>query len=53
MNILSYILWNPSLEAFSIGPFSIRWYSLMQHPLVLADVAHRTGTGLSDGALAV
>ena len=29
MNILSYILWNPSLEAFSIGPFSIRWYSLM------------------------
>ena len=29
MNILSYILWNPSLEAFSIGPFNIRWYSLM------------------------
>ena len=29
MNILSYILWNPSLDAFSIGPFSIRWYSLM------------------------
>ena len=28
MNILSYILWNPSLEAFSIGSFSFRWYSL-------------------------
>ena len=29
MNILSYITWNPSLEVFSIGAFSIRWYSLM------------------------
>ena len=29
MNILSYITWNPSLDAFSIGSFSIRWYSLM------------------------
>ena len=28
-NILLYILWNPDLEAFSFGPFSIRWYSLM------------------------
>ena len=26
--LLSYILWNPSLEAFSIGPFAVRWYSL-------------------------
>ena len=25
---LLYIVWNPSLEAFSIGPWSIRWYSL-------------------------
>ena len=29
MNILSYILWNPSLEVFSIGSYSMRWYSLM------------------------
>ena len=26
---LLFITWNPSLEAFSFGPFSIRWYSLM------------------------
>jgi prolipoprotein diacylglyceryl transferase len=26
--LLAYILWNPSLEAFSLGPFSVRWYSL-------------------------
>jgi len=25
---LLYILWNPSLEAFSIGPMTFRWYSL-------------------------
>ena len=29
METLAYITWNPSLDAFSIGPFSIRWYSLM------------------------
>lgn len=28
MNPLLYILWNPEVEAFSIGNFSIRWYSL-------------------------
>ena len=28
MNILSYILWNPDLEAFHIGPLAFRWYSL-------------------------
>ena len=28
MNIFSYVLWNPSLEAFSIGPLTFRWYSL-------------------------
>lgn len=28
MNILSYILWNPSLEAFHLGPIGFRWYSL-------------------------
>ena len=26
--LLLYIQWNPSLEAFSIGSFSFRWYSL-------------------------
>ena len=28
MNILSYIVWQPDLEAFSIGPMTFRWYSL-------------------------
>lgn len=28
MNIISYILWNPDLVAFSLGPLAIRWYSL-------------------------
>ena len=28
MNTLLYTLWNPSLEAFSIGSYSFRWYSL-------------------------
>ena len=27
-NILMYITWNPSLEAFHIGPMAFRWYSL-------------------------
>ena len=27
-DFLLYIQWNPDLEAFSIGPFSMRWYSL-------------------------
>ena len=29
MNILNYIVWNPDLEAFHLGPLSIRWYGLM------------------------
>ena len=28
MNTLCYILWNPSLEAFHLGPLAFRWYSL-------------------------
>jgi len=28
MNIIAYILWNPSFEAFHIGPLAFRWYSL-------------------------
>ena len=28
MNLLNYITWNPNLEAFHIGWFSLRWYSL-------------------------
>ena len=28
MNIIAYILWNPDLEAFHIGGFGFRWYSL-------------------------
>ena len=29
MNLLNYIIWNPDLEAFHLGPFSVRWYGLM------------------------
>ena len=29
MNLLSYIVWNPDLEAFLLGPISVRWYGLM------------------------
>ena len=28
MNLLNYIVWNPSAEAFSLGPLSVRFYSL-------------------------
>mgnify|MGYP001069518456 CR=1 FL=1 len=28
MNSLQYILWNPPVEAFHIGGFGVRWYSL-------------------------
>ena len=28
MNNLLYILWNPDLVAFNIGPISVFWYSL-------------------------
>lgn len=26
--LLLYITWNPSIEAFSLGPLTFRWYSL-------------------------
>ena len=29
MEILNYIVWNPDLEAFRIGPMAVRWYGLM------------------------
>ena len=29
MNLLSYILWNPDLEAFHLGPITLRWYGLL------------------------
>lgn len=28
MNIPGYILWNPDIVAFSLGPLEVRWYSL-------------------------
>ncbi len=28
MNELLYIVWNPDLEAFHLGPLSVRWYGL-------------------------
>ena len=28
MSILNFILWNPNVEAFHLGPFAFRWYSL-------------------------
>jgi prolipoprotein diacylglyceryl transferase len=29
MNLLNYIVWNPNLEAFHLGPIAIRWYGLL------------------------
>ena len=29
MNQLLYIVWNPDLVAFRLGPLSVRWYGLM------------------------
>jgi len=29
MDLLNYIVWQPDLEAFRLGPISIRWYGLM------------------------
>ena len=29
MNQLLYIVWNPDLVAFSLGPLSVRWYGLL------------------------
>lgn len=29
MNILGYILWNPDVVAFGLGPVEVRWYSLL------------------------
>ena len=28
MNLLNYIVWDPSSTALSLGPFAIHWYSL-------------------------
>ncbi len=28
-NLLNYILWQPDLEAFRLGPIVVRWYGLM------------------------
>ena len=28
MNILGYILWNPDIVAFNLGPLEVRWYSI-------------------------
>ncbi len=29
IDLLNYIVWNPDLEAFHLGPITIRWYGLM------------------------
>lgn len=29
MNLLSFIIWNPDLEALHLGPITVRWYGLM------------------------
>ena len=29
INLLSFIVWNPDLEAFHLGPITVRWYGLM------------------------
>ena len=28
-DLLNYILWQPDLEAFRLGPIAVRWYGLM------------------------
>ena len=28
-DILNFIVWNPDLEAFHLGPITVRWYGLM------------------------
>ena len=27
--LLNYIVWQPDLEAFRLGPIAVRWYGLM------------------------
>ena len=29
IDLLNYIVWNPDLEAFRLGPIAVRWYGLM------------------------
>ena len=29
IDLISYIVWNPDLEAFHLGPITVRWYGLM------------------------
>ena len=29
IDLLNYIVWNPDLEAFHLGPLAVRWYGLM------------------------
>ena len=29
MNLLNYIVWQPDIEAFRLGPIAVRWYGLM------------------------
>ena len=29
IDLLNYIVWQPDLEAFHLGPISVRWYGLM------------------------
>ena len=29
IDLLNYIVWNPDLEAFHLGPIAVRWYGLM------------------------
>ena len=29
IDLLNYIVWQPDLEAFRLGPIAVRWYGLM------------------------
>ena len=29
INLLNYIVWQPDIEAFHLGPIAVRWYGLM------------------------
>ena len=50
-DLLNYIVWQPDLEAFRLGPIAVRWYGLMWDScaLVWTDVDHWSGAGLSGG----
>ena len=48
MNQLLYIVWNPDLVAFRLGPLSVRWYGLMWAIGIALAFLEDHGVGSSD-----